>query len=136
MQIRSLLLLLLLTPVTLSFTPTPTFLPPRTSNTSLNLDTNYIIGGAVGLLGLGAGIGIVAFTEKQGDRTIERGGLSDSTVNNLSGMFMEDVEVSSVNDVGGLVERLEEALKEAGGEVEDLDEEEIRKKQEELDDGW
>lgn len=63
-------------------------------------------------------------------------GLSDSTVNNLSGMFMEDVEVSSVNDVGGLVERLEEALKEAGGEVEDLDEEEIRKKQEELDDGW
>lgn len=51
-------------------------------------------------------------------------------------MFMEDVEVSSVNDVGGLVERLEEALKEAGGEVEDLDEEEIRKKQEELDDGW
>lgn len=73
MQIRS-LLLLLLTPVTLSFTPTPTFLPPRTSKTSLNLDTNYIIGGAVGLLGLGAGIGIVAFTEKQGDRTIERGG--------------------------------------------------------------
>ncbi|GMH71626.1 hypothetical protein TrST_g1390 [Triparma strigata] len=132
---RSTLLLLLL-PLSLSFSPPPSFLPPRPSSTSLSVDSNYLIGGAVGLLGLGAGIGVVAFTEKQGERTVQRGGLSENTVTNLSGMFMEDVEVSSVNDVGGLVERLEEALKEAGGEVEDLSEEEIRRKQEEADDGW
>jgi len=49
---------------------------------------------------------------------------------------MEDVEVSSVSDVGDLVSRLEEALKEAGGEVEELSEEEKQRMVEEADDGW
>ena len=97
---------------------------------------NYIYGGLVAAAGLGAGIGIVAFTENAGERTIEKGGLSESMATSITGGLMEDVEVSSVSDVGGLVERLEEALKEAGGEVEDLTEEEKRKKIEEADDGW
>ena len=54
----------------------------------------------------------------------------------MSGAFMEDVEVSSVSDVGDLVSRLEEALKEAGGEVEELSEEEKQRMVEEADDGW
>ena len=54
----------------------------------------------------------------------------------MSGAFMEDVEVSSVSDVGDLVSRLEEALKEAGGEVEELSEEEKQRIAEEADDGW
>ncbi|GMI20857.1 hypothetical protein TrRE_jg7672, partial [Triparma retinervis] len=81
-------------------------------------------------------IGVVAFTEKAGEKTVERGGLSESMATSMSGAFMEDVEVSSVSDVGDLVSRLEEALKEAGGDVEELSEEEKAKIAEEADDGW
>eukprot|EP00520_Triparma_pacifica_P003115 CAMPEP_0118648892 /NCGR_PEP_ID=MMETSP0785-20121206/9408_1 /TAXON_ID=91992 /ORGANISM="Bolidomonas pacifica, Strain CCMP 1866" /LENGTH=98 /DNA_ID=CAMNT_0006541135 /DNA_START=261 /DNA_END=557 /DNA_ORIENTATION=- len=97
---------------------------------------NYVIGGLVGLTGLGAGVAIVAFTEKAGEKTVERGGLSENMATSMSGAFMEDVEVSSVSDVGDLVSRLEEALKEAGGEVEELSEEEKQRIAEEADDGW
>jgi hypothetical protein len=54
----------------------------------------------------------------------------------MAGAFMEDVEVSSVSDVGDLVSRLEEALKEAGGDVEELSEAEKARIAEEADDGW
>lgn len=91
-------------------------------------------------MGLGAGIGVVAFTEAQGERARERGGgLSDSMSTQLSGMFMEDVEVSSVDDVGSLADQLEAALKASGGttgEELEMTEEEKQKIAEEADDGW
>lgn len=55
---------------------------------------------------------------------------------------MEDVEVSSVSDLGSLTSQLENALKESGGvdgkkmkEME-LTEEEKQKIKEDADDGW
>ncbi|VEU33552.1 unnamed protein product [Pseudo-nitzschia multistriata] len=56
----------------------------------------------------------------------------------LSGMFMEDVEVSSVEDLGSLTSQLEEALKKSGGaeeEVFEMTDEEIKRLEEEADDG-
>ena len=106
----------------------------------MGLSANIIQGGAVALLGLGAGIGVVAFTEAQGERAKERGGgLSDSTSTKLAGMFMEDVEVSSVEDVGSLADQLEAALKASGGtsgEELEMTDEEKKKLEEEADDGW
>lgn len=91
-------------------------------------------------MGLGAGIGLVAFTEVQGERARERGGgLSDSMSTQLSGMFMEDVEVSSVDDVGSLANQLEAALKASGGTTDDdleMSEEDRKRIAEEADDGW
>jgi hypothetical protein len=99
-----------------------------------------IQGAGIAILGLGAGIGMVAFTEQQGERGKERGGgLSDSMATQLSGMFMEDVEVSSVDDVGSLASQLEAALKASGGTSEEeleMSEEEKKKIEEEADDGW
>ena len=99
-----------------------------------------IQGAAIAFAGIGAGIGLVAFTESQGERAKERGaGLSDSMTTQLSGMLLEDVEVSPVDDIGSLTSQLEEALKKsAGTETEELEmtEEEAQKLREEADDGW
>jgi hypothetical protein len=100
---------------------------------------NVIQGAGIAVLGLGVGIGLVAFTEVQGERAIKRGGgVSDSMSTRLSGMFMEDVEVSSVDDVGSLANQLEAALKASGGTTEDLEmsEEDKKRIEEEADDGW
>ena len=92
------------------------------------------------MAGLAAGIGLVAFTEAQGERGKERGaGLSDSMATQIAGKLMEDVEVSSVGDLGSLTDQLEAALKASGGtEDEELEmsEEEMKRIQEEADDGW
>ena len=76
----------------------------------------------------------------QGERAKERGGgLSDSMSTQLSGMLMEDVEVSTVSDISSLTSQLEEALKATGGTSEDeleLSEEEKKRLEEEADDGW
>ena len=92
------------------------------------------------MAGLVAGIGLVAFTEAQGERAKERGsGLSDSMSTQIAGQLMEDVEVSSVEDLGSLTDKLEAALKASGGaEEEELEmtEEEKKKIMEEADDGW
>ena len=101
---------------------------------------NVIQGAGIAVAGLVAGIGLVAFTEAQGERAKERGGgISDSMSTQLSGKFLEDVEVSSVDDIGSLTSQLEEALKKsAGTETEELEmtEEEAQKLREEADDGW
>jgi hypothetical protein len=100
---------------------------------------NVLQGAGIAVLGLGAGIGLLAFTEAQGERARKRGGgLSDSMSTQLSGMFMEDVEVSSVDDVGSLANQLEAALKASGGTTEDLEmsEEDKKRIEEEADDGW
>jgi hypothetical protein len=57
----------------------------------------------------------------------------------LSGMLLEDVEVSSVEDLGSLTNQLEQALKASGGTTDEelqMTEEEKKKLAEEADDGW
>jgi signal transduction histidine kinase len=99
-----------------------------------------IKGAAVAFLGLAAGVGMVAFTESAGERAKVRGsGLSDGMTTRITGQLMEDVEVSSVADLGSLTEQLEAALKETGGaDAMDLKmtEEEKKRIAEELEDGW
>lgn len=101
------------------------------------------MGAGVAVAGLGFGIGMVAFTESQGERAKERGGgLSESMATSITGSLMEDVEVSSVSDLGSLTSQLESALKESGGVDDDkmseleLTEEEKKKIAQDLDDGW
>jgi hypothetical protein len=61
---------------------------------------------------------------------------------NIAGSLMEDVEVSSVGDLGSLTSQLENALKSSGGVDDkkmnelDLTEEEKKQIAEDLDDGW
>ena len=104
------------------------------------VDQQVLMGGAVVLLGLGAGIGLVAFTENQGERARERGGgLSEAMSTRIAGALLEDVEVSSVNDLGSLTSQLEKALQEAGGQDAkefEMTEEEKKKIADAADDGW
>ena len=101
---------------------------------------NVIQGAGIAIAGLVTGIGLVAFTEAQGERGKERGGgLSESMSTQLSGMLLEDVEVSSVEDVGSLTSQLEAALKASGGtsdEELEMSEEDKKRIEEEADDGW
>jgi hypothetical protein len=134
-------------------TPTPTALIRQPSasvstvSTLLELrmvDNNVIMGVGIGLAGMVAGIGLVAFTEQQGERAKERGsGLSDTMSTRITGQLMEDVEISSVDDLDSLTSQLENALKKAGGindanaaQVLEMSEEEKKKKIEAADDGW
>lgn len=104
------------------------------------LTANVIQGAGIAIAGLVAGIGMVAFTEAQGERAKERGGgLSESMSTQLSGMLLEDVEVSSVADVGSLTSQLEAALKASGGTTDEdlkISEEDMKRLAEEADDGW
>jgi hypothetical protein len=101
---------------------------------------NVLAGAAIGVGGFVAGIGMLTFAEAQGERGKERGsGLSDNMSTQLTGMLMEDTEVSSVEDLGSLTSQLEQALKASGGTTEDefeMTEEEIKRLEEEADDGW
>lgn len=104
------------------------------------IDDQVLMGAGVAFAGLAAGIGLVAFTEVQGERAKARGGgLSERMATNIAGGLLEDMEVSSVDDLGSLTSQLEKALKESGGaKAEDLDMTEESKKRlmEEADDGW
>ncbi len=118
--------------------------PSSTTTTTLKMiDQNVIMGAGIALAGVGAGIGLVAFTENQGERAKERGSeLSESMATKIAGQLMEDVEVSSVSDLGSLTSQLENALKESGKTDEqkmkdlELTEEEKKKIAEDADDGW
>ena len=110
-----------------------------TSNTLNMIDQNVIMGAGIAVAGTAAGIALVAFTESAGERG---SGLSESMATSIAGQLMEDVEVSSVGDLGSLTSQLENALKESGG-VDDskmseleLTEEEKKKIADDLDDGW
>lgn len=98
------------------------------------------MGAGIAVAGVAAGIGLVAFTEVQGERAKERGGgLSENMSTQLAGMLLEDVEVSSVSDVGSLTSQLEAALKASGGTTDDelaMTEEDKKRIAEEADDGW
>ncbi|KAL3772763.1 hypothetical protein ACHAWO_004125 [Cyclotella atomus] len=114
---------------------------PRKSSSSLTmLDDNIVLGGAVAVGGLVAGIGLVAFAENMGERGKARGGgLSSDMATKLSGALLEDVEVDSVSDLTSLTEKLEAALKESGGAKEQelqMSEETKKRIEEEADDGW
>ena len=97
-------------------------------------------GAAIAFGGFAVGIGMVTFAEAQGERAKERGsGLSDNMSTQISGMLMEDVEVSSVEDLGSLTSQLEAALKASGGTKADefvMTEAEIKRLEDEADDGW
>ena len=110
------------------------------SSTQLKMvDQNVLIGAAVGVGGLIAGIGLVAFTESAGERG---SGVSEDMSTRIAGGLMEDVEMSTVADLGSLTSQLENALKESGGVSDgkmqemELTEEEKQKIAEDLDDGW
>lgn len=105
------------------------------------IDQNWLMGGGIAVVSFGLGIGLVAFTETQGERAKERGGgLSDDMSTKLSGMLLEDVEVSSVSDLNSLTSQLEAALKESKGEnIEkeiEMTEQDKKRIAEEADDGW
>jgi hypothetical protein len=112
----------------------------KTSSTLSMLDDNIVLGGAVAVGGLIAGIGLVAFAENMGERGKARGGgLSSEMATKLSGALLEDVEVDSVSDLSSLTEKLEAALKESGGANEkelEMSEEDKKRIAEEADDGW
>lgn len=98
------------------------------------------MGAGVAFAGIAVGIGLVSFTENQGERARERGsGLSDDMSTRIAGGLLEDVEVSSVSDLGSLTSQLESALKETGateGKELEMTEEEKERIAEEADDGW
>jgi len=104
------------------------------------VDQAVLEGAGIAALGLAVGIGLVAFTEAQGERAKERGsGLSDNMATRIAGGLMEDVEISSVDDLGSLTSQLEQALKETGGikdEDVQISEEEKKRIAEQADDGW
>lgn len=106
----------------------------------IKISDAVIKGAGVAFLGLATGLGLVAFTESAGERAKGRGsGLSDDMTTRITGQLMEDVEVSSVADLGSLTEQLEAALKETGGANEadlKMTEEEKKRIAEEADDGW
>jgi len=121
----------------------PKRLPARTMTTSTSLhmvDQATLEGAGIAIAGLAVGIGLVAFTEAQGERAKQRGsGLSDSMATRIAGGLLEDVEVSSVDDVGSLTSQLEQALRESGGVDEEdvrMTEEDKKRIAEEADDGW
>jgi hypothetical protein len=103
------------------------------------VDQTVLQGVGIGVAGLAAGVALVAFTEVQGERAKERGsGLSDSMSTRIAGGLLEDVEVSSVSDVGSLTSQLEKALQEGGAKVEEykVSDAEMKRIKEEADDGW
>jgi hypothetical protein len=108
---------------------------------------NTLLGIGIAVAGLGAGVGLVAFTEAQGERAKQRGsGLSDSMSTRIAGQLLEDVEVSSVQDLSSLTSQLETALRESSGvgagknvdvdEYLEMTQEEKEKIAKEADDGW
>lgn len=128
-----------ITPATRSITTTATSRSTKSSTTLQMIDQNILLGGGIAVAGMGVGIGLVAFTEQAGERG---SGLSEEMATSITGGLMEDVEVSSVKDLGGLTAQLENALKSSGGvdgktmEEMELTEEEKKKIAEDLDDGW
>jgi len=113
---------------------------PRTSSSLKMIDQQLLQGAGIAIAGLAAGIGLVAFTEAQGERARERGsGLSESMSTKIAGGLLEDVEVSSVDDLGSLTNQLEQALRETGAandEELEMTEEDKKRIEQEADDGW
>ncbi|GMI61312.1 hypothetical protein ScalyP_jg4889 [Parmales sp. scaly parma] len=108
---------------------------PTFRRSRLFVDPNYIQGGVIVVAGLLTGIGIPAYIEYAGKKTVSRGGLSEESMTKFSGMMMEDVEQSSVSDLDSLVKNMEKGLAAKGEEVE-LSEEKKKQMELDADDGW
>lgn len=79
----------------------------------LMIDTSILIGAGAMVGGLGLGAGFIAFVEGQGQRSNERGGMSDETKSRMAGKFMEDEEL--VSNYDDTITKMEEALAKAEG---------------------
>ena len=74
------------------------------------VETSVIEGAGIAIAGVEAGIGLLAFTENQGERGKQRGsGLSEDMATTMASRYMDDVE--PVSDLGSLTSKLEAALK-------------------------
>ncbi|CAM9644765.1 unnamed protein product [Choristocarpus tenellus] len=104
----------------------------------MEIDNSLIIGGVAAVGGLLLGAGLVAFTENQGKRTVERGGLSDNMQNKFSAQFMEDDVLEEVKDVDDVRERMRQALRknQSEEEAEAMTKAAVEKAKEAADDGW
>jgi len=104
----------------------------------LDVDANTAAGAAIGIGGFIAGIGVLRFAEAQGEKGLERGaGISENMSKKYAGMFMEDAEISSIEDLGSLTSQLEQALKATGSSEDfEMSEEEKQKVKDELETGW
>ena len=113
---------------------------PTSSSQLSMIDSQILMGGGIALVGVSAGIGMLAFAEGMGERAKERGGgLSDDMSTRIMGGLLEDTEVDAVSDLSSLTEKLEAALKESGGANEEeltMSEEDKKRIAEEADDGW
>jgi hypothetical protein len=129
------------TPFTVTGISQPHHLAAPASSTTLRMiDQQVLMATGIAVAGLVSGIGLVVFTEQQGERAKQRGsGLSENMSTRIAGGLLEDMEVSSVEDLGSLTSQLEKALRESGGADEKnlvMTEEEKQRIVEEADDGW
>jgi hypothetical protein len=106
------------------------------SRLHMDLDQNTITGIAAGVGGLVLGIGLVAFTEQQGERTSERG-LDESVANKLQAKLLEDFAMEE-SDVGSVTQRMRTALREQMTDEEKaaMAVKKANLKREKDDDGW
>jgi len=103
------------------------------------IDQVVLQGAGVGLAGIVTGIGLIVFTENQGERSNARGSLSEGMSTRMAGGLIEDTDKTSFGDLGGLTSQLENALKESNSEFTEeleLTEAEMAKIAEDLSDGW
>ena len=98
------------------------------------IDSSDIAGVAIFLGAFAAGGGIIAFVENQGERTMERGGMSEETKTRMAGMFMEDEEL--VSDVSDTISKMEAALAKAEGREVDEGDGLTEERKKELKDDW
>ncbi|CAM9115246.1 unnamed protein product [Phaeothamnion confervicola] len=103
----------------------------------MDLDQNTIVGIAAGVGGLALGIGLVAFTEQQGERTAARGDLSENVAAKLSAKLLEDADMDET-DVESVTDRMRKALMadQTAEQEKEMQDKIAAKKTEEEDDGW
>merc|ERR1740139_1016507 len=73
------------------------------------VDAVVLQGAGIGFAGIATGIGLIKFTENAGERSNERGSVSEGLSKSLAGGMIEDKDASSIDDLGGLTSQLENA---------------------------
>lgn len=112
--------------------------PARSSGAMRMVDQDVLMAGGVALAGVICGAGLVAFTEAQGERTAQRGSISDTTKQKMSAQFMEDDEMPSNYDVDDVRSRMRAALRadQTAEELAQMTAKATAREVEEADDGW
>lgn len=97
--------------------------PSRPTISALKMvDAQTLQVAGISVAGLATGIGMLAFTDTQAERSNERGGLTDGQTNKIvGGLVVEEVEDGK--DAGSLASQLETALKQSGTLSEEAEEE-------------